>query len=661
MKSFIKDNKCYLMGFMTIVCAVLSIGFSTVAHFVPIFLIGHYAFEVLAIVLYWACFTECRRAGKGRLLKEIALLNLLTAVILICVFIRSIPVLLSEGWAEYIFSEFLVVAAVVGLIVYDCVRREYIFGRLVMEMGTRAKRFFVDHICLCIVLILLTIVGILSGGNQPRWDAAYVFRYLDNCSVYSIFYIPQLSFISHLNMSYSALNLIAELLAGDLLLGMTILNIAVFTLSGFCMYGVIRIIVPNRSELTYILGTAAYSCSPFLLGMVNNNYWDYWVVCLLPVLYYLILRKYWVLETAAAFIFCFIKETSVVVYAFMCLGILVQEWSALQGISMKDRCRILAGRSKYWFMLLTGMIWVGIYIILPNWEGNGAFRLNMGYIRSKLSVLYGINFNWLLALAGLVGVIGLAVRKKKGSAGTRWVLPLLLGDLSFIVFSCLFVTVNHARYINAHFPILFLFSIFGICMIPYDKLVNVLLSALAVMMLVQSYYTIDPISKLLFDNYNVGTTIMISATRNTSLEDSMVYNQQYQYFDRALNLALEDAVHDPDAIIIFPAVYNRTWAFDGFAETTESVEEYIISTEYWDDVKKMRCIFPADNRFRIEVYNVSEQKDWSSIMNDGKGYYFYAEIAGEQLAEKIRADYHVLEETDWEYGGWTVHRIEFSE
>lgn len=137
--------------------------------------------------------------------------------------------------------------------------------------------------------------------------------------------------------------------------------------------------------------------------------------------------------------------------------------------------------------------------------------------------------------------------KEKRNLGTRWVLPILLGDLSFIAFSCLFSTVNHARYINAHFPILFLF---GICMIPYDRLVNVLLFVLTVMMLIQSYYIIDPVSKFLFTNYNVGTTIMISATENTYLEDSMVYNQQYQYFDRALNLALEGAVHDSEAVII---------------------------------------------------------------------------------------------------------------
>lgn len=659
MNSFVKSNRYFCFGMATIIFAVLSICFSTIAHFVPILLIGHYLFEVLAFLSYWNCFMECGKAGKGRLMKEIALLSIIIFIAGIGVFIRSIPVLLSEGRAEYLFSEFLALMMVLVLIVRDIVCHEFIFRSLIMEIGVKFKKYIINHKVLSIILVLFIIISILSGGNQPRWDAAYLFRYLNNCSIYSVFYIPQLSFISHINLSYSALNLIAELLVGDLWLGMTVLNIGLFALGGLSMYGIIKMIVPERSERTYVLGMTVYLCSPFLLGMVNNNYWDFWMLCLLPILFYLILKEYWVFETVAAFIFCFVKETAVVVYAFICLGILVYEWSQLKEVSVKDRCRTLARRKKYWVMILTGMVWMGIYIILPNWSGNGGLAFEPAYIKSKLSVLFGINFNWILTMAGIAGIMIIIVQRKKSGDRMKWALPLLLGDLSFILFSCLFVTVNHARYIDAHFPILFVFGIFGLCMVQCEKLRNTLLSALAVLMLVQSFFTFDPVTRYLFTNYNVGTTTMVSATQGEYLADSMVYNQQFQYFDRALNLALEDAVADEEARIIFPAIHDKTWCFDGFAETTETVRDYYATSEYWDQKKSMRCILPGENRFEIDVYNVTEQGNWESVLEGKKGYYFYVEFAGEQIAQKIKEKYNVLEENTYVYKGWRVHRIKF--
>lgn len=660
MHSYIKNNKYFCLGIATIICTVLSVCFSTVAHFVPFLLIGHYLFEILALAAYWNCFIECRRAEHSRLVKETALLNLGICLIGTGLFIRNIPILISQGQAEYLISELGVVLVALGIVVRDIFCREFYFRNFISELSKRLKEFVLSHKILIMISIILVIISILSGGNQPRWDAAYLFRYLDNCSIYSIFYLPQLSFISHINFSYSALNLIAEVLVGDLWLGMTILNISLFAISGLSMYGIIKMIVPKCSEWTYLLGTIVWLCSPFLLGMVNNNYWDYWMVCLLPILFYLILKEYWVLETVVAFVFCFVKETAVVAYAFICLGILIFEWVQLKGVSIKDKCRILSGRKKYWIMLLLGMVWLGIYIIMPNWSGNGGLAFDLTYIKSKLSVFFGMNFNWIFTIVGFAGIITIIVQRESTTSRMKWALPLLLGDLVFVAFSCLFVTVNHARYIDAHFPILFIFGIFGICMIQYERLRCIVLSALAILMLIQSFYTFDPVTKCLFTNYDVGTTTMISATDGEYLADSMVYNQQFQYFDRALNLALEEVVTDEDARIFFPAIHDKTWCFDGFAETTEIIKDYYVSKEYWDKKKNMRCILPGENRFSIDVYNVAEQGNWEDALEDKTGYYFYVELVGKEMAQNIKKKYNVLEETVWEYGGWIVHRIEFT-
>ena len=58
---------------------------------------------------------------------------------------------------------------------------------------------------------------------------------------------------------------------------------------------------------------------------------------------------------------------------------------------------------------------------------------------------------------------------------------------------------------------------------------------------------------------------------------------------------------------------------------------------------------------------MSEQGEWKSVIADSIGYYFYVDFAGKEIAQEIRTNYNVLEESDWEYGGWIVHCIKFEE
>lgn len=152
---------------------------------------------------------------------------------------------------------------------------------------------------------------------------------------------------------------------------------------------------------------------------------------------------------------------------------------------------------------------------------------------------------------------------------------------------------------------------------------------------------------------------MVSATQGEFLADSMVYNQQFQYFDQALNLAMRDIVDKKDAKLFFPAIHNKTWCFDGFAETTEEVKEYYVSHEYWDDTDSKRCILADEGRNPIEIYNITEEADLQTLLDGRTGYYFYVDFAGENIADIIRRDAIVHDEKSYEYRGWKVSVIEF--
>ena len=652
------EYKTFIYGILAILCGTLTLCFSTLEHFIPGFIVLHWAFEVITLITYTFCYRRIIEENNENYVVECACLNVFVLLLGISILICSFRNFISEQKTQYVFSQVLLIGGFALIILRDFIEHKYVIKVF--------KGFIINTICriknnylIGIVIGIGVSVSFFCSGNQPRWDSAYLFRYLDNCSIYSVFYIPQLSFISHISFSYSALNLIAEVLVGDLWLGMTILNVFIFALSAYSVYGILRIITPSCSKLTHTLGATGYMVSPFLLGMVNNNYWDYWVLCLFPILFWLILKKCWIWETLVGFIFCFIKETAFLTYVFLCLGILVSEYIELGGQSNKARVLRLIKSKKYWIMLLTGLIWIGMYIIMPNWDGNGGITFDKQYVLSKLAVLFGINFNWILFLFGGIAMIGIFTKKQLLINNIHWIFPLLLADLSFTLFSILFVTVNHARYIDAHFPILYICAFYGMCMISQEKVRNTFLSILCILSLIQSFYTLDPITKILFKNYNVGSTVMISATQEEYLADSMVYNQQFQYFDRALNLAMKDIVDQKDVKIFFPAIHDKIWYFDGFAETTEEVKECYISHEYWDFRDSKRCLLADEDRSPIEIYNITEKADIQTILDGKTGYYFYVDFAGENIADIIRRDYIVNDEKSYEYRGWKVSVIEF--
>lgn len=658
---YFKLNESFFYGLAAMLLAVLSIYVSSVAKFLPSFIFAHWILLVLALILYKKFLIGYVREGKSEALKEILMLHILVCFLTPIILLRSIPVLAAEGKTEFLISELLVTIFAWGVVVQDCVHRCFIFRNYVQFCIEKIKQIIKYHKGLCGILLLFLTVGIRTCGNAPRWDAAYVYRYLENCSIYSIFYIPQLSFISHINFSYSALNLLAEVLTGDLWIGMTVLNLFFYLISGMSLYGICKHILPNKGETTYILCTSVYMGSPFLLGMINNNYWDYWMLCLFPVLFYFYLKEKWIWESVIALIFCFIKEPAVVVYAFMCLGILIYEWISLPAFSAKEKCRILM-QKKYMVMLITGGIWIVAYIIMPNWNGNGGLAWDFEYIKEKLSVFFGLNFNWVLAIAGAMGFAIILQRSRKDKEEwIRWVFPLLLSDLAFIIFNCLFKTVNHARYIDSHQPVLFIFGLFGLCMVKWKRIRNLLLIMISLVMVAQSFFTIDPITKTLFDNYDVGNITMVSTTSGDYLADSMVYNQQYQYFDRALNCAMTEAIKDKNAVILFPVIGGKTWSFNGFAETTELVENYFIANEYWDNKKMQRRIFQTEDTVPLKIYNVSREGDWGKVIDGKTAYYFYVNAAGEDIAADIKKRYTIISEDKTEYGGWWVYRIIFKE
>jgi hypothetical protein len=218
-----------------------------------------------------------------------------------------------------------------------------------------------------------------------------------------------------------------------------------------------------------------------------------------------------------------------------------------------------------------------------------------------------------------------------------------------------FETVNHPRYIDAIVSALYLGAAYVVInAFNNDKLKITVGILMAALMTVQSFYTLDPIMKKNFRNINVGKTSVI--TTSEILSDGMAYNRQYQSWGRVMDLALHD-IDLENADIYMATLYDDTWHFDAMGVYMTLTDGKAILDETWDPVRKTRITDLHDGVLQFEATMVNADADID--IDEGKSaYYLYCDIAGSELAEKIKQDYQ-YEEQIFEDRGWVVKRIEF--
>lgn len=543
-----------------------------------------------------------------------------------------------EFWRSYIV---ICLASIIPVLFYLCYHKR----KETVILWKNYRKWIANHRCILLIEIIALVIAIIQSGSEPRWDGAYVYQYIhDEISISDIFNLSRLSFCGHIDMTYIAMNKILAVLFDNLLIGMTVGTIILLLVSTACMYGVIKYFIKDRSDLEYSIMTVIYVASPYILGLAGYNYWDSWVVLLFPLLIYTSLNKQWITHIVIAFIFCFVKETAIVAYAGYAVGLVLTDWIGNRNIKSVVKAK------QYWGMLGVGLSWLYLYVKLPHWDGVGEFTFNGTYILEKLKVMYVLNFNWVLSILGFVAIVALILKKR---IINRLTLPILLSDVFFVGFSCLFQTVNHARYIDTHIIVLILLALMGIQFINRRYCRYILSIIIIVLMLISNYITIDPLTKKVFPNYYVGKTDMISTCQGEYLSDSMVYNQQYRYFDRALDEALKNVV-DEEHIIFYPVIGDRTWFFMGYYN---KVDEPLV--QYWDTEQKKHILYETESSSKFTVCNITSARVAEELLQGQEGYYFYVPCAGENIADELRAQTKILEEQDFTYRNWTVTRIKF--
>lgn len=519
----------------------------------------------------------------------------------------------------------------------------------------KMKEIVINQWHFLIFLLITAVLCVDRNVFQYRWDGLL---YYLTCRDLSLDSLSSLAIYGHIAQTYGAMVQVGNVIFGDTKVAMLLVNVGLLFIGITYFYKLLQSYIPHKKQIFYIIFTMVYAWSPFLLGMVHYYSLDFGCQCLFPPVLYYLKKKKWVFFELFSLLFCFTKEPAIIVYGMVCVGAVIEDMLKDDDCSFGAKVLHCFRRGQYYIMVLPGIFWLVTYKMLGPWSaGEGGISLDIAYIGKKCKNLYLLNFNWIFTLMLLCSII-LIIKQKKYYV-FKEVLSLLLAQIGFTMFSCVFKTVNHARYNDTNQITLYLLTLIMLSIfITKEMVVEVTGSIVAVLMLVSCFWTIDPVTYMIYPRYKVGAATLIS-TSASPLGDGMIYNRQMLGMEKALDLAMEDVVGS-DTMICFPAIDNNAYSFDGMSEVGE-LQNYRLDTEYWDANRMCRIPEETENSVAFQVCQMTENMDWVMWEKEtlGEISFFYLDNVGKNYYNILKEKYNLLEEKAYSADGWTIHKAAF--
>ncbi|MBD5531552.1 MAG: hypothetical protein HDQ98_05015 [Lachnospiraceae bacterium] len=653
--------QAFFFGIAAVGCVYLSFCFSTISHIDQRFMLVHLLLAACAGSCY---LLLCRKVcSQSSWCSQIRGWNTLYLICIVIFFVFNFGVNVRDrNWYEMLSQLiYLLIAACAEwqLLRHDgSQRKRRDFLRLLNEY----KGLF----ALCVIALFLALDPDMI---QFKWDGSTYYEANSRATLYSI---SSMALCGHISQTFSMIGLFfGAILGHNLGYGMAAGNVVLYLASIGAAYGIWKTILPGLDEKRYVLGTAVYAFSPYTLGMVDYYNTDFYSMCIFMLVVYYTVRRQWILQVISGLLFSFTKEPAFLIYGMFCVGVLLEEIFFRKAGSLPERIRRQFFRMRNYGMLMVAAIWGLTVMRLGVWGAGGdygGFAVDTSYMVDKLKVLFMLNFGWSYVIIILCGVAAACCTKRAAGNRKEWIMPILCGGGVYTLFGCMFKTVNHPRYVSIIPTVLYLLAVYALITLLSNiwqgRLLDGVLLALALLMLVSSFWTIDPVSKLVFQTTQIGTGEMV--TTGALLGDAAVYNRQMLWLERALGNAMKEGVEAGDQIV-FPMIGNANYHFDGLVGVRgmNSVKsgEYVCYTQYWDGDRHRRELLPSERNKPFRLYEVTNEQALKELVSengsDQRYRYFYLGFAGNEISDAVRAEYSVLEEKEFHYRGWIVYEMIF--
>ena len=602
--------------------------------------------------------------------------NLLIGAIVIYA-VNNILIFLDKETEYKTYVQFLIINIIISMVLYlallckDTQKNWYaylevcIFNFLavmfLIEVITKAKnRFSIkkNHLfiaAVCIFYFLLELDGIFA---TPRWDALVyydanwgdVITKIPEKFDFTMASLDAFQIQSHYSYGYGFIATIGEFIGNGQAYGVILIQVILTMIMLGCFYGIMNFFFENYKNSFNIIATLFLAVSPIIMGHSIYISTDYPMLAFFIIFVYLELKEYKYLSFFVAILFVFSKEPALIMYG----GYLAYKW--LYEYFVNNQFTIKSFGIYVWRNLVKFVVFFSPLILwllalmakdyayFGHWDltqdsvittsktaETNYFGISVENIVIKLKQIFVLNFQWIITLGILIMLVYLIIKKVdkefKGKLGKLGFIFVPIA--SNVVFNMMYVTVYNTRYV-----LVCVFGLYFLCLvllynvIKNVKWMKVILVVASIVMLVQSYTSIDVVSNIVFPSKKIGAVTVVASGKEFGFTDCVVNNKTYIYIEKILNKAYELIEDKNPAIAIDNSSGNKVLELWG---------DYSYREIYWNRNKKKITYDVTDEKINIlswdtnNIYRSESQRT----------YYFCMPWDDEEIINRMKKEYKI--------------------
>lgn len=485
----------------------------------------------------------------------------------------------------------------------------------------------------------------------------------------------------HSCYGYSIFVFLGELLIPYRGIGIRLMNLILSIITIIMEFMILKKIFPEMDKIVRILLTAVFAFSPFLFGIFSEVGTDFAVLCFFTWLVFSYIYDKKALCFFSGILLCLSKEIGILYYCSFFGACYIYR---LFKNSEKNFLKKIYDEFLWyeWFYLLPVALFfffIGITKGTSSWVSRPmtgktskaaahVFRLDWYYVWVKIKEIFMMNFSWLLIIPLLLLIAAVLKRNvKRININKEWFCGICVSLITFLMFNLLYVTYTHYRYMQLYlfffvFFVAFLFEVSG----SKIRIKRGISAVLAVLLFVESYVVIDPVTYLMFRTIDVGNGKIITTKEyegnadgefankysGADLEihqfaDSIVYNKECLGIEKVFEKALADINYSNRKAIIFPAIYG--------SNIYNTIFNYMgihnLENIHWDN-ETNDITYDADADV-VNFLDISKEVP-ANITEYDEVWYVKLPYKGEWYEEKNYEKFEILEKRTYQSGKWKI-------
>ena len=529
--------------------------------------------------------------------------------------------------------------------------------------------------------LVLVALNLENFGAWIRWDSYDYYYYFENLSYTSLDFFDNLRPANHAAYGCSVIYMVVNGIIGNTKASLVIINILMLTVGAMLFARILKKLFPHWNTVCRLAMTCVYAFSPFIFGLAWSINLEAFLIFGFVLFFWGEVEKLPLVQTFAAILICFSKETGALMLATIIVVRLAfnfiikpkKEKSFFSKLEL-ELCAPVLVVGLLWFYDFLANSWVSsnsltIDMVQEDSVFNG-FGVNTTFIIDRLASLFFTNFTWLIILCVLAGFVVGCIRHKKSDSDERtyMLFEIIAAAVVSLIPLLFFITYNHFRYAAPTVILLVL-------LLPeaFDRMFSgcrvraIVCTVLAACSLAQCYITIDPVMHLCLHTFDKGegkiastdNSILVKGSTSNTISVDSQYNREIMYFDRTLDQLLEEIKYDENTCILMSGEYIKP-----------SIGQYV-GTEYlvlgfgYPHMEKARYIcFDAERGVRylsansddaINLFYVNQHLDiYEALKKYDRCVFISFAFSNEKRFEHFMTRFNHERIAEKTVNGWTV-------